>query len=46
MLGRADLIVDTLGSGTIPHVQEQVGELITQRDTLWACLKAVNNREL
>ena len=40
MLGRADLIVDTLGSGTIPHVQEQVAELITQRDTLWACLKA------
>ena len=40
MLGLADLIVDTLGSGTIPHVQEQVAELITQRDTLWACLRA------
>ena len=40
MLGLADLIVDTLGSGTIPYVQEQVAELITQRDTLWACLRA------
>ena len=40
MLGLADLIVDTLGSGTIPHVQEQVAGLITHRDTLWACLRA------
>ncbi len=40
MLGLADLIVDTLGSGTIAHVQEQVAELITQRDTLWSCLRA------
>ena len=40
MLGLADLIVDTLGSGTIPHVQEQVAEMITQRDILWACLRA------
>lgn len=40
MLGLADLIVDTLGSGTIPHVQEQVAELIIQRDTLRACLRA------
>ena len=40
MLGLADLIVDTLGSGTIPYVQEQVAELITQRDTLGACLRA------
>ena len=40
MLGLADLVVDTLGSGTIPHVQEQVAELITQRDTLWSCLRA------
>ncbi len=40
ILGLADLIVDALGSGTIPHVQEQVAELITQRDTLNACLRA------
>ena len=32
ILGLADLIVDTLGSGSIPHVQEQVAELITNRD--------------
>ena len=40
MLGLADLIVDTLGSGAIPHVQEQVAELITQRDMLRSCLRA------
>ncbi len=40
MLGLADLMVDTLGSGTIPHVQEQVAELIVQRDMLQACLRA------
>ena len=40
MLGLADLIVDTLGSGTIAHVQEQVAELITQRDMLRSCLRA------
>ncbi len=40
ILGLADLIVETLGSGSIPHVQEQVAELITQRDTLKACLRA------
>ena len=36
----ADLIVDTLGSGTIPHVQEQVAELITYRDVLRSCVRA------
>jgi 4-hydroxyphenylacetate 3-monooxygenase oxygenase component len=40
ILGLADLMVETLGSGSIPHVQEQVAELITQRDTLRACLRA------
>ena len=40
ILGLADLIVETLGSGTIPHVQEQVAELITQRDLMRACLRA------
>jgi len=40
ILGLADLIVETLGSGSIAHVQEQVAELITLRDTLMACLRA------
>ena len=40
ILGLADLIVETLGSGSNPHVQEQVAELITQRDMLKACLRA------
>ena len=40
ILGLADLMVETLGSGTVPHVQEQVAELITQRDILKACLRA------
>jgi len=40
ILGLADLMVETLGSGSIPHVQEQVAELITQRDILQACLRA------
>ena len=40
VLGLADLMVETLGSGTIPHVQEQVAELITYRDLLQACVRA------
>ena len=40
ILGLADLIVETLGSGSVPHVQEHVAELITQRDMLKACLRA------
>ena len=40
ILGLADLIVETQGSGTIPHVQEQVAELITQRDLMRSCLRA------
>jgi 4-hydroxyphenylacetate 3-monooxygenase len=40
ILGLADLMVETLGSGSIPHVQEQVAELITHRDMLHACLWA------
>ncbi len=40
ILGLASLIVETLGSSGIPHVQEQVAELITQRDVLRACLRA------
>ncbi|MGE3537873.1 MAG: 4-hydroxyphenylacetate 3-monooxygenase, oxygenase component [Candidatus Tectimicrobiota bacterium] len=40
VLGLADLMVETLGSGSIPHVQEQVAELITYRDLLQGCLRA------
>ena len=40
MLGLADLIVETLGSASIPHIQEQVAELITYRDMMRACLRA------
>ena len=40
MLGLADLMVETLGSGSIPHVQEHVAEIITYRDMLRACLRA------
>jgi len=40
ILGLADLIVETLGSGSNPHVQENVAELITSRDMLKACLRA------
>ena len=40
ILGLADLMVETLGSGSIPHVQEQVAELITQGNMLKACLRA------
>ncbi|MCH8279072.1 MAG: 4-hydroxyphenylacetate 3-monooxygenase, oxygenase component [Chloroflexi bacterium] len=40
ILGLADLMVETLGSGSNPHVQEHVAELITQRDMLKACLRA------
>ena len=40
VLGLADLIVETLGSGSIAHVQEQVAEIITYRDMLRACVRA------
>ena len=40
ILGLADLMVETLGSGNIPHVQEQVAELITHRDLMRACLRS------
>ncbi len=40
ILGLADLMVQTLGSGSIPHVQERVAELITYRDMLKSCLCA------
>ena len=40
ILGLADLMVETLGSGSAPQVQQRVAELITQRDMLRACLRA------
>ena len=40
VLGLADLVVKTLGTGSIPPVQERVAEMITHRDTLRACLRA------
>lgn len=40
VLGLADLVVKTLGTGSIPHVQERVAEMIIHRETLRACLRA------
>ena len=40
ILGLAQLMVDTLGSGDLPHVQERVAEIIIHLETLKACLRA------
>lgn len=40
ILGLAALMVRTLGSGQIPHVQERVAELIMDVEVLKACLRA------
>ena len=40
ILGLATLMVDTLGSGSIPHVQERIAEIIVYLETLKACLRA------
>ena len=40
MLGLASLMVETLGSGQNPHVQERIGDLIIHLETLKACLRA------
>ena len=40
VLGLAALMVNTLGSGSVPHVQERVAELITFLELLKACLRA------
>ena len=42
ILGLACLMVDTLGSGGIPHVQERVAEIIVYLETLKACLRAAD----
>ena len=40
ILGLASLMVETIGSGTVPHVQEKVSELIVFLELLKACLRA------
>ncbi|MCH7713340.1 MAG: 4-hydroxyphenylacetate 3-monooxygenase, oxygenase component [Chloroflexi bacterium] len=40
MLGLLCRMVETLGSGGIPHVQERVGDVIVYLHTLKACLRA------
>ena len=40
VLGLADLVINTLGTTTIPQVQERIAEMITHRETLRACLRA------
>ena len=40
ILGLASLMVETMGSGTIPQVQEKVSELIVFLELLKACLRA------
>ena len=40
ILGLAQLMVDTLGSGELPHVQERVAEIVIHLETLKACMRA------
>ena len=40
ILGLAQMMVDTLGSGGQPHVQERIAEIIVHLETLKACLRA------
>ena len=40
ILGLTSLMVDTLGSGELPHVQERISEIIVYLETLKACLRA------
>ena len=40
ILGLAQLMVDTMGSGELPHVQERISEIIVYLETLKACLRA------
>ena len=40
VLGLAQMMVDTLGSGGQPHVQERIAEIIVHLETLKACLRA------
>ena len=40
ILGVAQLMADTMGSGELPHVQERIAEIIVYLETLKACLRA------
>ena len=40
ILGLAGLMINTLGSGDLPHVQQRVAELIVYLEVLRACLRA------
>ena len=40
LLGVASLMVDTLGSGQQPHVQERLGEIAMYLEVMKACLRA------
>jgi 4-hydroxyphenylacetate 3-monooxygenase len=40
ILGLANLMIRTLGSGQSPHVQEMMAELITDLEVIKACLRA------
>ena len=40
ILGLAQLMVDTLGSGDLPHIQERIAEIIIHLETLKACMRA------
>ena len=40
ILGLAQLMVDTLGSGDLPHIQERIAEIVIHLETLKACMRA------
>ena len=40
ILGLAQMMVDTLGSGELPHVQERIAEIIIYLENLKACMRA------
>ena len=40
ILGLAQMMVDTLGSGGLTHIQERIAEIIVHLETLKACMRA------
>ena len=40
ILGLAQLMVDTLGSGGLAHVQQRIAEIVVHLETLKACMRA------
>ena len=40
ILGLAQMMVDTLGSGDLPNIQERIAEIIIHLETLKACMRA------